>query len=89
MVNEPLNEHLQIHIDVYYNSINFTKFEIEYKITAYNITISKTTILDSERSDECIDFTMMCAFFYFFVSIITFLVKVLRFSSIVTFLIGK
>ena len=25
-----------------------------------------TTILDSEQSDECIDFTMMCVFFYFF-----------------------
>ncbi|KAF0717294.1 hypothetical protein FWK35_00031604 [Aphis craccivora] len=24
------------------------------------------TILDSERSDECIDFTMLCVFFFFF-----------------------
>ncbi|KAF0766161.1 hypothetical protein FWK35_00018508 [Aphis craccivora] len=23
-------------------------------------------ILDSERSEECIDFTMMCVFFFFF-----------------------
>ncbi|KAF0751138.1 Uncharacterized protein FWK35_00035219, partial [Aphis craccivora] len=24
-----------------------------------------TTLLDSERSEECIDFTMMCVFFFF------------------------
>ncbi|KAF0757664.1 Uncharacterized protein FWK35_00021427, partial [Aphis craccivora] len=28
-------------------------------------------ILDSERSDECIDFTMLCVFFFFFVSVYT------------------
>ncbi|KAF0686484.1 Uncharacterized protein FWK35_00030458, partial [Aphis craccivora] len=26
-------------------------------------------VLDSERSEECIDFTMMCVFFFFFVSV--------------------
>jgi len=25
------------------------------------------SILDSERSDECIDFIIMCVFFYFFI----------------------
>jgi len=37
------------------------------------INFFKVKILDSERSDECIDFTMMCVFFkFFFVSVITF-----------------
>ncbi|KAF0739135.1 Uncharacterized protein FWK35_00029365 [Aphis craccivora] len=30
---------------------------------------SQVTILDSERSDECIDFTMMCVLFFFFLSV--------------------
>jgi len=28
-------------------------------------------VLDSERSDECIDFTMMCVFYFFCVSVYT------------------
>jgi len=29
-----------------------------------NSSILKNSILDTERSDECIDFTMMCVIFY-------------------------
>jgi len=39
---------------------------MKFSTNAYYISI---LFLDSERSDECIDFTMMCVFF---VSVITF-----------------
>ncbi|KAF0695816.1 Uncharacterized protein FWK35_00038979, partial [Aphis craccivora] len=37
----------------------------------YNVyKITSILFLDSERSEECIDFTMMCVFFFFvFVSV--------------------
>ena len=31
----------------------------------------RVSILDSEWNDECIDFTMMCVFIFFFVSVYT------------------
>ncbi|KAF0768018.1 Uncharacterized protein FWK35_00013190 [Aphis craccivora] len=41
-----------------------------------NHTSGSVVLLDSERSEECIDFTMMCVFFFFFffifVSVTTF-----------------
>jgi len=38
-------------------------------------------ILDSERSDECIDFTIICVFFLFCVLATFWVVKMLRFSN--------
>jgi len=52
-------------IDKVINGNFLNKLKLTYFILYY--------ILDSERSDECIDFTMMCVFFkFFFVSVITF-----------------
>ncbi|KAF0773946.1 Uncharacterized protein FWK35_00003502, partial [Aphis craccivora] len=38
----------------------------------YINNLYQKVLLDFERSDECIDFTMMCVFFFFFVSVTTF-----------------
>jgi hypothetical protein len=41
----------------------------EMELNWYNTAMDWTNgnlILDSERSDECIDFTMMCVFYYYY-----------------------
>ena len=57
-------------IKIYYYHIYKYILIINYKLDTKNIRHFKV-ILDSERSDECIDFTMMCFFFFvfFFVSV--------------------
>lgn len=57
-------------------------------------TLSFTLFLDSERSDECVEFTMISVFIfiylYFFSCVTQFLVvKGLRFFSTATFLVVK
>ena len=45
-------------------------FVLRDKTLHFNIYLTLPLIfLDSERSDECIDFTMMCVFFFVFVSV--------------------
>ncbi|KAF0748600.1 Uncharacterized protein FWK35_00030858 [Aphis craccivora] len=59
-------------INMFMNQISVSELD---KITAFgffdvNLNIGTSIIfyvLDSERSEECIDFTMMCVFFCFFV----------------------
>ncbi|KAF0765223.1 hypothetical protein FWK35_00008104 [Aphis craccivora] len=43
-----------------------TYFVKIWTINSYNL---RFLILDSERSDECIDFTMLCVFFFFCVCV--------------------
>jgi len=42
------------------SSLNFSSYTLESKLSKV------WCILDSERIDECIDFTMMCFFIYLF-----------------------
>jgi len=63
--------------------------DLELALHAVVVTVQCT--LDSDRSDECIDFTMMCVFIFIFFLCLSspWTVKVLGFSLTVTFLIGK
>ncbi|KAF0702576.1 Uncharacterized protein FWK35_00025123, partial [Aphis craccivora] len=50
--------------------LNFSSNFLEHKKKLSNKHYHVSRILNSERSDECIDFTMLC-FFFFFVSVYT------------------
>lgn len=46
-------------------------------------------ILDHERRDECIDITTICAFYCFIFCVIHLLGKMIQFSTLASYMIGK
>jgi len=52
-----VRESSHVHNSVIYHTIRMIRM---------NELILQKYVIDSERRDECIDFTMMCIFFYFF-----------------------
>ncbi|KAF0760972.1 Uncharacterized protein FWK35_00010700 [Aphis craccivora] len=76
-----------------FTSAYFEKVPVLYGLDIYQPIL----LLDCERSDECIEFTMICFYLFFFYIYFLFLclssrfgaVKVLRFLNSAPFLIGK